>query len=45
MVNCNQTGEAAGVAGALALKEGRDVADLDTDALRQALIKGGSLII
>jgi hypothetical protein len=45
MVNCNQTGEAAGTACALALKSGCDVADLDTDLLRQTLAEHGAVML
>jgi hypothetical protein len=45
MVNCNQTGEAADVACALALKDGLDVADVDPARLRETLALGGSLIL
>ena len=44
MMNCNQTGEAAGVACAIALDNGLDVADISTDALRAKLREGGSVI-
>jgi hypothetical protein len=44
MVNCNQTGEAAGVAAALALRDGSGVAELDGLRLRAAMEKGGSLL-
>jgi hypothetical protein len=45
MVNCNQTGEAAGVACVLAQAGGVDVAEVDCAQLRQTLCKGGSQII
>lgn len=45
MVNCNQTGEAAGVACALALSDGRNVKDVDTDKLRESLVQQGAVII
>jgi hypothetical protein len=45
MVNCNQTGEAAGVASVLALKEGIDVGQVDAEQLRRELATGGSQII
>jgi len=45
MVNGNQTGEAAGSAAYLALEAGIPVADVDTDALREVLRRGGSIII
>jgi len=44
MVNCNQTGEAAGVACVLALQDGVKVTEVDTGRLRSALAQGGSLI-
>jgi hypothetical protein len=45
MVNCNQTGEAAGVACALALKDSVDVTEVDASHLRSTLARGGSLIL
>jgi hypothetical protein len=45
MVNCNQTGEAAGVACVLALNEGLDVGEVESTRLRHTLAKGGSQII
>lgn len=45
MVNMNQTGEAAGVACAIALKKGRSVQELDPADIRQTLADGGSIII
>jgi hypothetical protein len=45
MVNCNQTGEAAGVACFLALSAGRPVADIDVARLRSMLAEGGSVVI
>ncbi len=44
MVNMNQTGEAAGVACVLALRENRPLAALDPRRLRAALREGGSLL-
>jgi len=44
MVNMNQTGEAAGVACALALKSDTPLADVPPDTLRQTLADGGSVI-
>jgi hypothetical protein len=44
MVNANQTGEAAGVACALAVRSGIDPVDLDPELLRRALCDGGSLL-
>jgi hypothetical protein len=45
MVNCNQTGEAAGVAAALALREGVEVGKVDAVELRETLARGGSIIL
>jgi hypothetical protein len=45
MVNCNQTGEAAGVACALALQDGLHVTDVNAGQLRSTLAQGGSLIL
>ena len=45
MVNCNQMGEAAGVASYLALQNDTGVADVDVQRLRQTLAAGGSIII
>ena len=45
MVNCNQTGEAAGTAAYLALDSGAPVADVDTEKLRETLRAQGSLIV
>ena len=45
MVNCNQTGEAAGTACWLALQDNRSVADLDTNLLRATMARQGSCII
>ena len=45
MVNCNQTGEAAGVAAWLALDSGRNAADVDAAELRATLSKQGASII
>jgi hypothetical protein len=45
MVNCNQTGEAAGVASVLALAEGLDAGQVDAEQLRRELARGGSQII
>lgn len=44
MVNCNQTGEAAGTACVLALRAQLDVKDVPTDLLRRTLSEGGSII-
>lgn len=45
MVNMNQTGEAAGVAAALALRKNLPVAQVNTNELRATLADGGSIII
>ncbi|NLX60828.1 MAG: FAD-dependent oxidoreductase [Phycisphaerae bacterium] len=45
MVNCNQTGEAAGAAASLALGAGVSVADVNPQTLRDTLRKGGSVIL
>ncbi|MDP0497179.1 MAG: FAD-dependent oxidoreductase [Verrucomicrobiota bacterium JB024] len=45
MVTMNQTGEAAGTAAYLALKNGCDAADLDTGNLRNTLADHGSIIL
>ena len=45
MVNCNQSGEAAGTACYLALEEDRSVADIDVDKLRETMRAQGSIII
>ncbi len=45
MVNCNQTGEAAGAAAWLALDAGVDVADVDTERLRRLLAEQDAVII
>jgi 2-polyprenyl-6-methoxyphenol hydroxylase-like FAD-dependent oxidoreductase len=44
MVNMNQTGEAAGTAAYLALKQGRPAANLPSGSLRRLLNDGGSLL-
>ena len=44
MVNCNQTGEAAGVAAWLALDCNRPLRQLDPARLRAKLAEGGSII-
>lgn len=44
MVNMNQTGEAAGVAAALALKQGRSVRQLNVSDIRSNLVDGGSIL-
>ena len=45
MINCNQTGEAAGMAAVLALRHQQPVAQVDTNRLRADLAAAGSLII
>jgi len=45
MVNMNQTGEAAGVACALAIRNDSPLGDVDAQSLRRALADGGSIII
>ncbi|MFA7343108.1 MAG: FAD-dependent oxidoreductase [Terrimicrobiaceae bacterium] len=45
MVNMNQTGEAAGVAAALAVKDGIDAATVSVKHLREELEKGGSIVL
>lgn len=45
MINMNQTGEAAGVAAALACRDDSDVRRLDPSTVRRALSEGGSVII
>ena len=45
MVNCNQTGEAAGAAAVLAVERSFDIADVPTDELRRLLADGGSIVI
>ncbi len=46
VINCNQTGEAAGAAAALALDAGCPVNEIDTSRLRRTLAsKNGSVII
>ncbi|MFW5732101.1 MAG: FAD-dependent oxidoreductase [Planctomycetota bacterium] len=44
MVNCNQTGEAAGVAAALAADRDCDVADVNIDQVRRILSERGAII-
>jgi len=43
MVNCNQMGEAAGMAAALAVRTDQSVAQIDPSDLRVALTEGGSI--
>ena len=45
MLNCNQTGEAAGTACWLALQDGRSVADVSPERLRQTLARQGSCFL
>jgi len=45
MVNCNQTGEAAGVACALALEDTLAVSDVFVELLRKTLRDGGSIVV
>ena len=45
MVNCNQMGQAAGVAAWLALDSGTDVSAIDTSKLRATLKKQGAAVI
>ena len=45
MINCNQTGQAAGVAAWLALDSGKSVAEIDTARLRETLKKQGAAIL
>jgi len=45
MVNMNQTGEAAGVAAYLALKNNYSAGDVNPETLRKTLADGGSIII
>ena len=42
MVNCNQMGEAAGVAAALSIRHRQTVSDVDISKLQAALVAGGS---
>ncbi|MFW6061647.1 MAG: FAD-dependent oxidoreductase, partial [Planctomycetota bacterium] len=45
MVNCNQMGQAAGVAAHVALDSGADVADIDTGKLRETLSQQGAIVL
>ena len=45
MVNCNQTGQAAGAAAHVALDAGCDVAEVDTDRLRTVLDDQGAAVV
>ncbi|MHB9023328.1 MAG: FAD-dependent oxidoreductase [Armatimonadota bacterium] len=44
MVNCNQTGEAAGMTCALACEKGCDVSEIDPVRMQQALVEQGAII-
>jgi hypothetical protein len=45
MINCNQTGQAAGAAAWLALDSGKSVAEIDAARLRETLKKQGAAIL
>ncbi len=45
MVNTNQTGEAAGVAAALAVRNGQCIQEIETKLLRRTLAEGGSVML
>jgi len=45
MINCNQMGQAAGVAAWLALDSGKSVAEIDTARLRETLKRQGAAIL
>ncbi|MFP4056249.1 MAG: FAD-dependent oxidoreductase [Candidatus Brocadiia bacterium] len=45
MVNCNQMGQAAGAAAALALQDGADVADVEPARLRKTLEDQGAIVL
>lgn len=45
MVNCNQTGEAAGTAAYCALDSDAEVSNVDTDKLRDTMTQQGSVVI
>jgi len=45
MVNCNQMGQAAGVASWLALDSGKPVGEIDASRLRATLAKQGAAIL
>jgi len=45
MVNCNQTGEAAGTAASMAAASGCGVADVDAAELRERMAAAGSVVI
>jgi hypothetical protein len=45
MVNCNQMGEAAGVTAHLSLAQGKPIAEVSGRAVREALARGGSIVL
>lgn len=45
MINMNQTGEAAGTAAALALRESKTAVEIEPEKLRRTLADGGSVIL
>ena len=45
MINLNQTGEAAGVAAAMAVRDDQHVLDIPPAELRAALASGGSIML
>jgi hypothetical protein len=45
MTNCNQTGEAAGIACAIALKAGKGLDRISPEVLRKELAAGGSIVL
>jgi FAD-dependent oxidoreductase family protein len=45
MVNMNQTGEAAGVACALAIQDNQAIGEIAPESLRKALAEGGSIML
>lgn len=45
MVNCNQTGEAAGLACAMSASSGKDVDSIDTSGLRRRLSSLGAVVV
>ena len=45
MVNCNQTGQAAGVAAAMAVKAGKPVADIDVPQMLKVLKDQGAAVV
>ncbi|MFW5829341.1 MAG: FAD-dependent oxidoreductase [Planctomycetota bacterium] len=44
MVNCNQMGEAAGVAVAVCMRQGGSIATIDAGMVRHLLGEGGSIV-